>query len=181
MSRYLLIAMAFVWGCSSVRNDPPAVPDVMDSTAYEAAAPGSLVPSVNKAEMVLLPDAEGILRGHLLGDTRREVLASEPPNTFEQEENELLLTVDLDSTEFADITYRFDGEEYLRGIDVQVYLRNAASLTLTYDQFVELFNGRYGAARREDSTYVWSTPEFNQVRLMLINEGLDRGIDISIK
>ena len=184
MYRLLCPLLLLVWGCSSVRTDESAgEPELVDTLTYESF-PDGLVPSANKAEMIMLPDADAAtVRGSYIGATRRQVVSAEASQPLEEEADQLLLTVDLDSTEFADITYHFDSSERLRAYNIEVYLRNEASLMQTHREFVRFFTDRYGPARSAagDPVLVWATPEFHQVRMSTINQGLDRGIDIEIK
>ncbi|SDK82950.1 hypothetical protein SAMN05421823_103663 [Catalinimonas alkaloidigena] len=182
MSRSLLFLLILtIGGCASKnQSNVPAEPELVDTVVFEEE-PAPTVPSVSKTELIFLPDTATTFRGLNLGASRQEVLQMEADNAPEERTDRLLVSLDLDSTELADIMYILDENDQVKGFNIQVYLRNESSLRDMQTELQAYFTQKYGAPRAKQNDYVeWSLPEQEAVRMGIINEGIDKGIEIEI-
>ncbi len=132
---------------------------------------------------------EGTWRGLELGITFEALLARETADVQDEADSLLMVSVNLDSTlldldsaEFADITYSF-GQDTLREVRVEIYLSSDASLMTLARDFIDFYNKKYTPRQeyqRADSVYTWQTPGGQRLRLQRQQQGIDRGLTFEI-
>ncbi len=132
---------------------------------------------------------EGTWRGLDLGVSFETLLARETADVKDEADSLLMVSVNLDSTmldldsaEFADITYSF-AQDTLREVHVEVYLTSDTSLKNLTRDFVDFYNKKYAPAvnyHPQDSLYVWQTPGGQRLRLQRRQRGIDRGLTFEI-
>lgn len=139
MKKYSFTTIAFLslllWSCQSGSNSNAAA----DGESY--TPPNNTVEVPASLAFLFAPN-EGVLRGHDFSSTKEQIKGSESAELLEDNDNSIMYSLDLNTTDFADITYEFGGTD-LDKIIVDIYTENLEAASQYEKMLEDFFNQKY--------------------------------------
>jgi len=174
---FLCLSLALA-ACESQETEKSYQPG---STELPSDAPVVLKKHAPLVQKIMLKE-QGALRGFEIGDSLYLIQDYERAELLEdslQTAAYVIYTIELGKEEMADIRYDFDERQRLKGILVDIFYKDIASLT---EQFKTFFDEKYGQAEQPElGLWQWQSQRGYYIRLRQERNPAAAGIQIEIK
>ena len=172
---YLIILLAMLYGCGHQEESETM-------TELETEEEEFVPVSADTDELLnkIFGQGNAAFRGFNLGDNISDVYQKETLTLFEENEGELAYTYETDNFQMVDIYYRYNMEQKLDEIKIDLFLSNDSTAQKTQNALSTYFTLKYGKeVKAFPKGAQWNLNSEQSVKIENVSKGLDHGLQIA--
>ncbi|UBM58123.1 hypothetical protein LAG90_15055 [Marinilongibacter aquaticus] len=168
-----LLSLVFLSACSHSTENEETLQE------NEEAFPSHFSTETDKFINAVFGDQGGTIRGFDLGDPKIKIKDMESLSLIDEADSTLAYSFESKDFELVDINYKFNAQEKLDGVQVDIYLNEEGQTNEMYTAIRKYFTLKFGPAAGNEPKETWPVNGGGSVSIKAVNHKIDHGLQIN--